>query len=80
MDFEVHWLPVRSSWLNQIENRFSVLQRKVLSPNDFASRQQVALRMVTWMDQQNLAPKPINWTYTSDKLRAKYQARAQKAA
>jgi hypothetical protein len=28
-------LPVHASWLNQIEIYFSVVQRKVLSPNDF---------------------------------------------
>jgi transposase len=80
VEFDVHWLPVRSSWLNQIENTFSVLQRKVLQPNDFSSRQEVALRIVQWMDQRNLAPKPINWTYTSQQLRAKYQVREQMAA
>jgi len=29
-------LPTRASWLNQIEIYFSVVQRKVLTPNDFA--------------------------------------------
>src|ERR1039458_6691856 len=30
-------LPVHASWLNQIEIYFSVVQRKVLTPNDFCS-------------------------------------------
>ena len=30
-------LPVQASWLNQIEIDFSILQRKVLTPNDFLS-------------------------------------------
>ena len=30
-------LPVHASWLNQAEVFFSILQRKVLTPNDFAS-------------------------------------------
>jgi DDE superfamily endonuclease len=29
-------LPVHASWLNQVEIYFSVIQRKVLTPNDFA--------------------------------------------
>jgi hypothetical protein len=35
-DIRLHWLPVHASWLDQIEIIFSVLQRKVLMPNDFA--------------------------------------------
>jgi hypothetical protein len=30
-------LPIHASWLNQIEIYFSILQRKVLTPNDFLS-------------------------------------------
>jgi hypothetical protein len=30
-------LPVHASWLNQIEIYFSILQRKVLTPNYFSS-------------------------------------------
>lgn len=33
---KVQWLPVRASWLDQIEIWFSKLQSKVLRPNDFA--------------------------------------------
>ncbi len=34
-------LPVHASWLNQIEIYFSVIQGKVLTPNDFADLAQV---------------------------------------
>src|SRR5206468_4296339 len=33
--------PVHASWLNQIEIYFSIVQRKVLTPNDFASLAEV---------------------------------------
>jgi hypothetical protein len=29
--------PIHASWLNQIEMYFSIVQRKVLTPNDFSS-------------------------------------------
>jgi hypothetical protein len=45
----LHWLPVHASWLDQIEIIFSVLQRKVLTPNDFASPTQVERRMLTFL-------------------------------
>ncbi len=33
--------PVHASWLNQIEIYFSIVQRKVLSPNDFTDLDEV---------------------------------------
>ena len=38
-------LPVHASWLNQVEIYFSVVQRKVLTPNDFADLAEVADRL-----------------------------------
>src|SRR5882762_2500721 len=38
--------PVHASWLNQIEIYFSIIQRKVLTPNDFSSRQELADRLL----------------------------------
>ena len=35
-------LPVHASWLNQIEVYFSVIQRKVLTPNDFLDLAEVS--------------------------------------
>ena len=39
-------LPVHTSWLNQIEIYFSIVQRKVLTPNDFTDLAEVAQRLV----------------------------------
>ena len=39
-------LPVHASWLNQIEIYFSVVQRKVLTPNDFIDLAEVAHRLL----------------------------------
>ena len=39
-------LPVHASWLNQIEIYFSVVQRKVLTPNDFADLAEVETRLL----------------------------------
>ena len=38
-------LPFHASWLNQIELVFSVIQRKVLTPNHFTSLQQIVDRL-----------------------------------
>src|SRR5205807_8084070 len=36
--------PVHASWLNQVEAYFSLLQRKVLTPNDSKDLQELELR------------------------------------
>jgi hypothetical protein len=37
---------VHASWLNQIEIYFSIVQRKVLSPNDFTDIDAISLNPV----------------------------------
>ena len=44
-------LPVHASWLNQIEIHFSVIQRKVLSPNDFADLDAVEHRLLAFQER-----------------------------
>jgi hypothetical protein len=38
-------LPVYASWLNQIEIVFSIIQGKVVAPNDFVDLDQIAERL-----------------------------------
>ena len=40
--------PVHASWLNQVEIYFSIIQRKVLTPNDFATLDAVRLRLALY--------------------------------
>lgn len=68
---EVVWLPANASWLDQIEIWFSILQRKLLQPNDFASPDELAEAIFNFIRCENEFPKPINWTYTVQKLEAK---------
>jgi hypothetical protein len=67
-DFEVYWLPVRASWLDQIEIWFSQLQSKLLRPNHFESWQTLAQSIMAFIDYYNLSAQPLKWTYTVDKL------------
>jgi hypothetical protein len=43
-------LPIHASWLNQIEIYFSIIQRKVLTPNDFHDLDAVADRLLRFQD------------------------------
>jgi hypothetical protein len=70
----VHWLPVRSSWLNQIEIFFSLLQTQALTPNNFPNTEAVVKQIFGYIDWHNLDPQPIKWNYTKDDLHEKYRA------
>lgn len=57
-------LPVHASWLNQVEIYFSVVQRKVLTPNDFPSLDAVAERLLEFQSYYEQIAKPFEWKFT----------------
>jgi transposase len=60
--------PVHASWLNQCEIYFSVVQRKVVTPNDFYDLADVQARLEAFQERYNFAARPFNWTYTTKDL------------
>jgi transposase len=61
--------PVHASWLNQIEIFFSVVQKKVVSPNDFPSLEKLSETLLAFIDRYNRTAEPFNWKYTADDLK-----------
>lgn len=57
-------LPTHASWLNQIEIFFSIVQRKVLTPNDFADLAAVETRLLAFEARYNDTAVPFNWRFT----------------
>ena len=57
-------LPVHASWLNQVEVYFSLLQRKVLTPNDSTDLQELELRIRLYEELTNEQSKPFDWKFT----------------
>ena len=55
--------PVHASWLNQVEIYFSIIQRKVLTPNDFASLEEVEQRLRLYEELSNREPSPFEWKF-----------------
>ena len=49
---------------------FSVVQRKVVSPNDFYDLTDVENRLTAFQDLYNAAARPFNWKYTTKDLNA----------
>ena len=60
--------PVHASWLNQVEIFFSVVQRKVVSPNDFADLAEVQQRLADFEKRYNATATPFDWNFTADDL------------
>ena len=56
--------PVHASWLNQIEIYFSILQQKVLTPNDFPSLAAVAERLAQFERHYEEIAQPFEWRFT----------------
>jgi transposase len=62
--------PVHASWVNQVEIYFSIVQRKVVTPNDFYDLNDVTDRLAAFEDRYNFAARPFNWRYTRADLDA----------
>ena len=60
--------PVHASWLNQVEIYFSLVQRKVLTPNEFASLRQIEARLRLYEELTNQEPRPFHWRFDRKQL------------
>src|SRR3954463_6810801 len=61
-------LPVHASWLDQAEIYFSVVQRKVVAPNDFTDLDQIRERLTAFEPRYNAVATPFNWKFTRREL------------
>jgi len=60
--------PVHASWLNQVEIYFSIIQRKVLSPNNFTDLDAVERRLTDFQERYNTTARPFQWKFTTTDL------------
>lgn len=56
--------PVHGSWLNQVEIYFSVVQRKALTPNDFANLEELQKHLLAFQDRYSTLAQPFKWKFT----------------
>jgi DDE superfamily endonuclease len=61
-------LPIHASWLNQIEIYFSIIQRKVLKPNDFHNLAELARTLSQFEHRWNKIAQPFDWNFTRQDL------------
>jgi hypothetical protein len=60
--------PVHASWLNQAEIYFSVVQRKVLTPNDFADLDALEQHLLAFGRRYQQIATPFEWKFTRTDL------------
>lgn len=63
--FVLHYPPVHCSWMNQIEQWFSLLARKRLKIADFASQAELERALLRFIQEWNAYAHPFHWTYHS---------------
>jgi hypothetical protein len=75
--------PVHTSWINQNETYFSIVQRKVLTPNDFSSLSHLEQCLMDFQKRYEQTASPFQWTVSRNDLCAlltKLQPQAAAAA
>src|ERR1041384_5318383 len=63
--FRFHFTPVHCSWMNQIEQWFSILQRKRLSAPNFRSLEDLADKLHAFITEWNQCAHPFRWSKRS---------------
>ena len=61
-------LPIHASWLNQVEIYFSIVQRKVLQPNDYTDPAAVEERLLAFARHYEQVAQPFEWRFTRHDL------------
>jgi hypothetical protein len=60
--------PNHASWLNQVEIYFSIVQRKVVTPNDLTSLRELEDRLLAFQRRYEQIAKPFQWAFTRTEL------------
>jgi transposase len=63
--FHFHFTPVHCSWMNQIEQWFSILQRKRLSAPNFENLADLESKIESFIAEWNQYAHPFRWTKAS---------------
>ena len=73
--FHLHFTPVHCSWMNQVEQWFSILQRKRMVAPNFDDLAELEVQLLAFIAHWNQEAHPFNWTAASfEKVLAKVDA------
>ena len=57
------YTPKHSSWMNQIEIWFGIINRKLLKRKNYLSIAELEASILRFIEQYNLTAHPFKWTY-----------------
>lgn len=63
--FQMHYTPVHCSWMNQVEQWFSILRRKRLSAPNFSDLDALAAKLASFIAEWNDMAHPFKWSAAS---------------
>ena len=69
-EYRIGPYPVHASWLSQIEVYFSIVQRKLLTPTNFANLADLKRKVMAFQRRYQRAARPFRWTFTRRDLNA----------
>jgi transposase len=65
----LHFTPTHASWLNQVELFFSILERRLIRSGEFTSKDDLAGRIIEFINTYNRKAQPFRWTYDGRPLK-----------
>ena len=68
--FEMHYTPLKGSWLNMAEIEFAALSKQCLDRR-IPHVPQLRTEVLAWADQRNSQGRTINWTFAKEDARIK---------
>jgi len=63
--FQMHFPPVHCSWMNQVEQWFSILRRKRFAAPNFADLDDLESKILAFISEWNKVAHPFDWTAAS---------------
>ena len=78
--FTVTYTPKHASWLNIIEQWFSLLTRRLLRRGDFTSPEHLDAKITAFTIRYNKKARPWKWSYDADADHARYLQRHTRPA
>ncbi len=68
--FELHYTPIKGSWLNMAEIEFAAMTKQCLDRR-IPDADTLQREVLAWTDQRNLDRKTVNWTFSQSDARHK---------
>jgi len=70
--FEMHYTPAKASWLNMVEIELSILAKQCLDRR-IDNFETLKTEVVAWVKERNAKQATVNWQFTKEMARDKFQ-------